>query len=168
MNKITYKKILLILLIIILTLFLIRLFNSRELDDVSPRIACEESLVEKADVLWIVPNYDNFSISENKEWCFYILGLNKTIGMHGVNHQYNEFAFDREQEYLEDGIRIFGNCFGSNPTIFKSPQLKVSAENKKLIKENKMDLKGKINQMMHKVYHCDDSGDIKNWLIDLF
>jgi predicted deacetylase len=88
--------------------------------------------------------------------------------MHGVTHQYQEFGTDRNQGYLEEGEKIFHSCFGFDPTSFKPPQLKISAENRKLIKRNNMELKGKINQMMHKVYHCNDSGGFKNWVIDLF
>lgn len=172
MNKSSYKKILLMILVffivIFLLIFLIRLINSRELDDVTPGIECQKDLMDKADTLWVIPNYNNFSISENKTWCSYILGLNKSIGMHGVIHEFNEFGTDRNQEYLEKGINIFRDCFNFQPTMFKSPQLKITTNNKELIKENGMKLKYRINQITHKVYHCNDSDKIKNWVIDLF
>ena len=155
-------------LLIILLIFFIRLFNPRELDDLTPRIPCEENLINKADVLWVIPDYKNTPISENKTWCSYVLGLNKTIGMHGVTHQYNEFDTDREQKYIENGINIFKNCFNFQPTMFKPPQLKISENNVNLIKNNNMILKKRSNQISHKVYHCNDSDLIKNWVIDLF
>jgi len=172
MNKIIYKKILLrtlvFLVIIFLVLFLIRFFSSKELDDISPKIPCERDLIDKVDVLWVIPNYNNLSISENKEWCSYILSLNKSIGMHGVTHEFNEFGLDRNQEYLKEGMNIYEKCFNVQPTMFKPPQLKISKNNENLIKNNNMKLKKRINQITHKVYHCNDSDIIKNWVIDLF
>ena len=165
------KKILLpilILLFLILALFLIRLTSPQEIDDISPEIPCLQNYVEKSDILWVIPKFNNKSISENKQWCNYILSLNKTLGLHGVTHEFEEFNADRSQEYLQEGINIFEQCFGFKPEIFKPPQLKISVENKKLIKENNMELKSKLNQLTHKVYHCNDDGRFKNWIVDLF
>lgn len=166
------KKILMaflaIILLLILTLFLIRLTSPREIDDVSPEIPCSLKHLEKSDILWVIPKFNNKPISENKEWCNYILSLNKTLGLHGVYHEFEEFNADRSQEYLQEGINIFEQCFGFKPEIFKPPQLKISEESKKLIKENNMKLKSKLNQLTHKVYHCNDDGRFKNWVIDLF
>jgi predicted deacetylase len=155
-----------IFLFFILTLFLIRAFSERELDDVSPGINCEKQLLEKSEVLWIIPNFNNKPISEDKEWCKEILSLNKTLGMHGVNHTFREFGTERNQEYLEEGMQIFEECFGYKPTMFKPPQLKIAEENKKLIKNNGLILKGMPNQFFHKVYHCGTYGEKTNWRID--
>ena len=155
-------------LFLILTLFLVRAFSERELDDVSPGMDCKKELLEKSGVLWIIPNFDNKSISENKEWCKEILSLNKTIGMHGVYHEFREFGTEHNQEYLEEGIRIFEECFGYKPTMFKPPQLKITEENRQLIKQNNLTLKLETNQIMHKVYHCGEYGKKRNWMINLF
>ncbi len=40
-------------------------------------------------------------------------------------------------------------------------------KNKKLIKENNLKLKGKFNQLLHKVYHCGNTGKFSNKIIDL-
>ena len=157
-----------ILLILILTLFLIRAFSERELDDVSPGMNCEKKLLEKSDILWAIPNFNNKPISENKEWCREILNLNKTIGMHGVSHTPREFGTEKNQEYLEKGIKIFEQCFGYKPIMFKPPQLKITKENRLLIKENNLTLKSEFNQDLRKVYHCGEYGKKRNWLIDLF
>ena len=159
---------LLILLLLILILHLIRLTSVREIDDISPEITCEKELIEKSDVLWIIPKFNDKSISENKEWCNYILSLNKTLGLHGVTHDFEEFGTDKNKEYLQQGIDIFEQCFGFKPTMFKPPQLKISENNKKLIKENNMKLKLNINQLTHKVYHCEDTGKFPNKIIDFF
>ena len=172
MDKRVGKKIVLavavLLMGIFIFLFFIRLLSHKELDDVTPGIQCDKELLDKADVLWVIPNYNNVSITENKKWCAYILSLNKTIGMHGVTHEYQEFGTDRNQEYLEDSMKSFEDCFGFEPEMFKPPQIKISKNNVDLIKNNNLELKGKVNQITHKVYHCNDSDRIKNWVIDLF
>lgn len=166
--KILLVSILSILLLLITELFFLRLISLKEVDDINPEIPCLKELIEESDTLWVIPEFNNHQISENKEWCRYILTLNKTIGMHGVYHEFEEFKTDRNQEYLQEGIDEFEKCFKFKPEIFKSPQLKISENNKKLIKENNLKLKGEVNQLMHKVYHCNDSGKFSNRLIDLF
>ena len=167
-NKKILMGFLVIILLLILALFLIRLTSPREIDDVSPEIFCSKKYIEKSNVLWVVPKFNNKSISENKEWCQKILSLNKTLGLHGVTHEFEEFETNRNQEYLQDGINIFEQCFGFKPEIFKPPQLAISEENKELIEENNMELKLRINQLTHKVYHCNDDGRFKNGIVDLF
>ena len=164
----TIITIVLIVFLIILMLFLIRLKSPREIDDVNPEIPCSDKLIEKSDVLWVIPYFNEKPISENKEWCNYILSFNKTLGLHGVNHEYNEFETTKNQEYLNKGIKIFEECFGFKPRMFKSPQLKISENNKNLIKNNNMKIKGLLNQIFHKIYHCNNSGRFSNKFIDLF
>ena len=115
-----------------ISLWLIRAFNSRYLDDVNPEIPCEVQLLEKADVFYVIPILNNESIANNSEWCKQILSYNKTLGMHGVYHTFNEFLIDRDQEYLEQGKKAFEECFGFLPKEFKPPQLRISLNNKKL------------------------------------
>jgi len=165
------KKILILLIIILLLifiLFLIRLTSLKEIDDVSPEIPCSEEYLEKSDILWVIPKFNNKSILNNKSWCQKILSLNKTLGLHGLTHEFEEFNTNKNKEYFQEAIDIFEQCFGFKPEIFKPPQLKISDENKELIKNNNMEFKGKINQILHKVYHCSDTEGFKNWVIDLF
>ena len=162
------KKILIFLLTIILlifVLFLIRLTSPKEIDDVSPGISCDQNYLEKSTILWVIPKFNNKPISENQTWCQEILSLNKTLGLHGITHEFREFNTDRNQEYLEEGIKIFEDCFGFKPDMFKPPQLKISKENKKLIEEN--NLKLNFNQIFHKVYHCENTGTFSNRVVDL-
>lgn len=165
------KKILIFSLIILLgivLLFFTRFLSPREIDDVSPGIFCSEEFLEKSDVLWVIPKFGNKSISEDKKWCDYILSLNKTLGLHGIYHSFHEFEVNRNQEYLQEGIDIFVDCFGFLPELFKPPQLKISKENINLLKENNLEFKGKMNQLIHKVYHCNNSGLFSNNFIDFF
>jgi len=94
--------------------------------------------------------------------------LNKTLGLHGIYHEFEEFETKKTQEYLQQGINIFEQCFGFKPEIFKPPQLKISEGNKQLVRTNGMMLKGWFNQLTHKVYHCNDDELLPNWVIDIF
>jgi len=162
------KCFLIVLFLLVLILFFVRLINPREIDDVSPGIFCEEEYLLKSDVLWVIPNFEGNDISKNRTWCDYILSLNKILGLHGILHEYEEFSEEKTSEELLGAVQIFGNCFGFLPTLFKAPQLKIIDENKRLVKNNNLQLKGKFNQLTHKVYHCNDTGMISNNFINLF
>ena len=155
-----------ILLIILVDVLLIRGLGEREIDDITPGIYCEPEYIAKSDVLWIIPYFNNTPISYNKSWCNYILGLNKTLGLHGVYHTYNEFGEARDGDYLDFGIREFEKCFGEKPRMFKAPQLNLSVDNVNIIKERGMEIHGYLGQFFHKIYHCSDTGLFSNKFVD--
>ena len=140
--------------ILLISLLCFRLISPKEIDDVTPAFFCAEELLEKADILFVIPKFNNVLISENPKWCEYILSLNKTLGLHGIYHTYKEFGIDRNQTYLQEGIDEFKACFGYEPILFKPPQNRISKNNRILIKENNMVLKAKFNKIIHKIYHC--------------
>ena len=161
-----FSKILYVLATIFLVLVFIwtfRVFSARQIDDVSPGIQCDKELLNKVDVLYVIPKFENQSI--NKTWCNEILALNKTLAMHGVVHTYNEFAEPRSEEYVQEGRQIFKDCFGFYPERFKAPQLNISNENKVIVKKT-MKLDNYANEIFHKVYHCSDTGKSSNRFID--
>jgi hypothetical protein len=149
-----------------LTIFFIRAFSERQLDDVTPGIPCSDDLLEKSDVLFVVPNFEGNDIGNNSEWCEKIILLGKRPEMHGVYHSYNEFYENRNESYLDKGIIGFERCFGEKPSGFKAPQMKLSEENKRMITERGLKNYGPINQILHKAYHCNDSGVFSNAVID--
>lgn len=152
-----------LILSIFLLLFIIRIISASHLDDVTPMINCETKLLATTDVLFVIPIYQNSSIADNKKWCEYILSLNKTLGMHGVYHEYQEFATTKNQDYINLGIIEFEKCFGYKPEIFKSPQQKINSENYKLLSnEFNMKIYSLRNTFFHKVYHCSDTGKFSN------
>jgi predicted deacetylase len=160
-------KIGIILLIIIIIILVIRIFSKKQLDDVALQISCNDELLKRSDVLFVIPKFNNKSISENKTWCNYILSLNKTLALHGVYHTYEEFKEDKNQDYLQEGINEFEKCFGKKPEEFKPPQLKISFNNKKMIKKQ-MKLDFSLNELFHKSYHCSDTGKYPNWFVKIF
>lgn len=157
-----------VILGLILILFFVRFFGHRELDDVSPGIQCDAELLRKADVLWVIPKFEGKNISGDREWCSGILAMNKKLGLHGVYHTYKEFNVDRDSGYLDDGISEFERCFGEKPAAFKAPQLALNEKNKEMIEDSGLKVRGMWNQLTHKVYHCEDSGLLPNWVIGLF
>ena len=165
--KILLALLAIFLLLALFTLFLVRIFGERHLDDVNPEIPCKLSLLKKSDILYVIPKFNNKSIAENQTWCKEILALNKTLGLHGVYHTYEEFNSPRSQEYLQEGIDIFEECFGFYPQRFKPPQLAISEDNSNTIKKT-LKLDTKFSQLTHKAYHCDDTGIFPNWLVDTF
>ena len=163
-----WKITLLTIFLILATILVVRANLPRQIDDVSPGIPCEKAYLKKSDILWIIPKFQGIPISNNSEWCQEIISMNKTLGMHGVQHYYNEFKDNLTQEHLQEGIDAFEECFGYKPTMFKPPKLDLSKENKKLIEDNGMEIKKYSNQFFHKVYHCNNSGTLSNKFHDIF
>ena len=146
----------------VLGLFLVRALGPQHIDDVNPLMNCSEEYLLKADVLYVVPYCDGVMINESREWCDYVLSLGKDVGMHGVRHVYDEFSGDVALGDIELGMEIFESCFGFRPGRFKAPHLKLSEENRGLIEGFGMSVNGKFSQVVHKAYHCNDSGVMPN------
>ncbi len=185
MKKITQKKKLFILLFILfltgilflINIFLFRIFLQKQIDDLHPIIPCDSVYLEKSDLIMAIPIYKNISIANYPGWCQEIKGMNKTIGMHGVYHTFNEFEEERDEGYVERGIVEFEKCFGFKPIIFEAPQWELSKENEILLNKMGFKIKKKTNALLHKVYHCSDEGEygyslfgvkITNKRVDLF
>jgi len=141
--------------VILCLIWILRLILPRQVDDIGPEIFCENGIIEKSETLWVIPLYNNRSIAENKTWCENILSLNKTLGMHGVYHTYNEFYEIQTESYIEKGMEEFKKCFGYYPIIFKSPQLSLNRKNTDVLKSMNLTIYGMFNQISHKAYHCN-------------
>jgi len=150
-------------------MYFVRAFSERQIDDVSPGIDCDPLLLEKSDVLYVIPDFEGKDIAEDSMWCSEILDLDKELSLHGVFHNYKEFNEEYNNEEFKEGLNSFKDCFGKYPVDFKPPQLAISLENKEMI-ERDFDLKvrARFNQLFHKVYHCEDTGVFSNEFIDWF
>jgi predicted deacetylase len=163
------KFVLITLFILLLLLFFTRLISPTEIDDVTPGIDCPEIMIYNPDTLYVIPDYNNTLISKYKEWCSYILSLNKTLALHGITHSYKEFFYsDISQIELTKGILEFERCFNKSTNMFKPPQMKINRKNRELIETNSLKLRTNFNQITHKVYHCNDSSRPSNKIINLF
>ena len=153
------------ILFILILFFIARMANPSEIDDIHPAIYCEDEYVALSDVLWVIPFYDNYSIADAVSWCAQMKKLNKTLGLHGVYHTYQEFLIDRDAAYIEHGIWAFERCFGARPTLFKPPQLKISTHNSELLRSLGLEVFTTSHQLTRKVYHCSDTGSYPNLLV---
>ena len=124
-----------VLMSLIIFLFFFRMISAKHLDDVTHEIPCSSDLYNKADVFYVIPNFENKNIAENKEWCKFIFNMGKEVELHGFTHTYEEFKTDRDSDYLNQSIDIFEKCFNKTPERFKAPQLSISKNNRKLIAE---------------------------------
>ncbi|MBI4895300.1 MAG: hypothetical protein HY831_02280 [Candidatus Aenigmarchaeota archaeon] len=158
--------IVIVLVIFLVSLELVRVVSPRWIDDISPGIQCDSSLMETSDVFFVIPKFNNHSIAFEKEWCEKILKMNKTLVMHGVYHTYNELLYERDDVYFQEGIDAFEQCFGVVPTEFKPSHLAISDKNMALISK-KMKVDGYFEDILHKTYHCNDTGIIPNNIVDL-
>lgn len=163
-----YHLIITPLLLIIIIFFSFRFFSHVELDDLHPSIQCDDELIKRSDVLWVIPLFDNDSIALHPDWCEYLLSFNKTLGLHGVYHTYQEFNHPRNDSYLRVGLDAFKSCFNITPEKFKPPQVKYDSVNDDLLKRFNLSFYGEFNQITHKVYHCSDTGLFKNWFVRVF
>lgn len=164
--RIIFVCFLVFIIFLIIYLIILRFSLERQVDDVSPGIQCNEDILKKVEVLMVIPLLNNISIVENKSWCNYILALNKTLGMHGVCHTYNEFYETRNKDYILLGAIEFEKCFGFYPKIFEAPQLALSKENKRTLESMNFNVFDYGYNAFHKVYHCGDTGLVSNSFID--
>src|SRR3989338_6557251 len=92
------KIFLIIILIFILIWFFIRLISSREIDDVTPGISCEDEkkYLEKSEYLWVIPNFQGNKISEE---CF---------GYKPKDFKNPQLRYNKENKKLleENGLKI--------------------------------------------------------------
>ena len=168
-NKII--SVLTFVIIVPVFLIIVRLILPSWMDDVTPSRLCDERLLSKSRVLMVIPLngdplYDNRSIADDPVWCEHIQELNKTLGMHGIYHTENEFMYARDKNYIKLGMEEFNKCFGFYPNIFEAPQLSLSRENEKILREMNFTIIKLPHLIMHKEYHCTDYEN-KSWLVKL-
>lgn len=156
-----------IVLVIIIVVFLIHRYTSREeLDDVHPLIMdTDDPYIKRSEWLWVIPLYMNVPISNYPEWIDRLKATGKKIGLHGVYHKKLEFGVDRSDEYIDKGIDEFTKAFGYYPTHFKAPGLALTAQNQKKFEERGIEIKGLINQLIYQVHHTSSHRRPNGWLL---
>lgn len=164
MNKRIKKAIIIFSVLVVLismaiiTIEIGRNLNYIQLDDLHPLINCEEKYIEKSDVLMIIPLWKNDSIVNYPEWCKKISESNKTLGMHGIYHTYDEFLGNISEEKFVFALGEFKKCFGKSPELFEPPQWDISSINRKMV-EKYVPVTNNFQGIFHKVYHCEESGN---------
>lgn len=158
----------LLLLAVLSFIYIVVLITSRNpliIDDVYPTNSCDD-LIKKADVIYVIPNFENNSISENKGWCTKIKSLNKTMGLHGIKHSYHEFAQEIDIENITLAVNAFETCFGEKPTLFRPPYNLITKQNEEKISRFNMTIYKK-RFLVHPYCHCNPKSFMKpfNWLL---
>ena len=138
--------------------------NPLIVDDIHPKSSCD-NLLQKADVLYVIPNF-NTALSENSDWCAQIKAMNKTIGLHGITHQYHEFDTPISEKEIQFAIKEFTICFNEKPTLFRPPYNKISKENEALIAKYNLTLY-KQSFSTQPYCHCNPKSLMKilNWIL---
>jgi len=160
-NGIFFAIFLFILILALGFLFFIlisRTVGHREVDDIHPLIPCNEDYINNSKWLYVIPLYMGDPITNYPSWCKRMRESGKKLGMHGIMHTYNEFAEDVEDGYIQAGMNVFKEAFGYYPTHFKAPKTAMTKNNRKIIERKGMKIMGKINQILHHVYHSEDLG----------
>ena len=131
-----------------------RSFLHEELDDVHPIImGSDDPHIQRSKWLWVIPLYMDEPISNYPEWIKDIKNTGKKIGLHGVKHTHKEFGKDLSDDYIDAGVQEFYKAFGYYPKYFKAPSLAMTKNNTKKIEERGMEIKSRINQIIHTVHH---------------
>lgn len=150
------RKLTILIVIAIGLIYALIFISSRNpliVDDVYPTNTCD-SLLEKADILYVIPYLENNSITNDKEWCAKIISLNKSIGLHGIKHSYHEFDNDVNEKELALAINSFETCFSEKPTLFRPPYNRINKENEEKISSFNMTIYKK-KFIAHPYCHCN-------------
>lgn len=126
------------------------------LDDVSPLIPCQQDLIDKADILFVIPFYEHSNLSDYPEWCAKMRATNKEFGLHGFYHNVFEMKDTQSQELYQAAIKEFEECFGKKPTTFRPPMWKINDENVKILKQDNLELMA--DPLKTSTYHCNGRG----------
>ncbi len=160
------NKIVLLGFIIIYILILLLSRNPLIVDDVHPQNTCS-TLLEKADILYVIPLQENSSIVYNHKWCKQIKSLNKTLGLHGIKHSYHEFGKPVSSEELTQATSAFEKCFDQKPVLFRPPYNLITQENKEKVELLNMTIYNK-RFFEHPYCHCNPQSFMKVLNLILF
>lgn len=156
------------LIAIILAIYLVIFSLSRHpliVDDAYPGNSCN-SLLKKADIIYVIPLMEDHFLMNNPKWCSEIRSLNKTIGLHGIRHSYHEFNNEISKEGLLLAIQSFEQCFGYKPKLFRPPYNLISNVNHAIIDEYNITVYS-ASYITHPYCHCNPGSYMKplNWIL---
>ena len=159
-------KLIFLSLILFYLLILLLSRNPLIVDDVHPQNTCS-TLLEKADILYVILFQENSSIVDNPTWCTQIKSLNKTLGLHGIKHTYHEFGKPVSSEELTQATSAFEKCFDEKPTLFRPPYNLISQENREKVESLNMTVYNK-RFFEHPYCHCNPHSFMKILNVILF
>lgn len=146
-------------------LYLIRKGNPEHYDDLHPLIDMEKKYIDRSKYLFVIPKYENKSITDYPEWCNWLKNYakknNKVLCLHGIKHTEKngwvgscEFNNKISKRDLMEGVKIFKQAFGYMPKYFKSPCYSLLNENESMIRDDfGMKIVGPETMVLNKVFH---------------
>uniref|UniRef100_A0A6C0KQ03 NodB homology domain-containing protein n=1 Tax=viral metagenome TaxID=1070528 RepID=A0A6C0KQ03_9ZZZZ len=148
-----------VFVICIIIFFLVRRFRLINYDDVHQNIVQNEEYIKKSDILFVIPDYENVKITDDKIFVNKLKTSGKILGMHGVTHepssytQKAEFGLPVSEKKITEGMKIFENAFGYKPKFFKAPCYNLLPENKVKIEKLGMTVIGPETLMFNRLLH---------------
>ena len=151
------------LFIILIVILLIRFFNPIHYDDITPLIPINETYLKKADILFVIPKYNNKTITDYPDFITYLKKYasenNKTIALHGYTHNpegyfsISEYGYELSEEYIKENIDLFTKAFGFKPTLFKAPCYNLHPKNKKILEKYGLKISNVNTLLFNKLFH---------------
>lgn len=173
------------LLFFLCAVYVARAHGPQHLDDVTPtQIPCgrlqtlRTQRKNRPRFLWIIPNYENVSITVNRSFCDEMMRLQNeegfTLGMKGVD---NGLSADGRQEFQDiadadarakvaRGVEIWRAAFnGSKPLHFSFPGEWATEYTVELLRAPpyRMQVRSLVDGLLNKIYHCDASLCCGRW-----
>jgi len=152
-------------IIFVIILILIRFFRESHYDDIHQNIPINYNYLNKSDILFVIPKYNNVSILNDPEFIrkikLYVKNNNKKLGLHGFIHKPEgyitkaEFGYEVDESYIKDSINIFEEAFGYKPVYFKAPCYNLHPNNYKLLKKYNLIIYGPYTLLFNKLFHYD-------------
>lgn len=168
------------IILLIFILYVTRKYNKIHYDDLSPLLKTNYKYLEKSDIIFIIPKYNDIPITDYPEFITkikkYAEDNNKELAMHGVTHSPEgylikaEFGYPLANEYIKEGIDIFENAFGYKPKKFKAPCYNLHPHNEKILKEFNIEIIQVDTLFLNKLYHNDTSNSLTyfNYISNFF
>lgn len=154
-------------LIILIVLLIIRFFNKSHYDDLHPELPFNKEYLDKSDILFIIPNYNNIPITNYPEYIeklkSYAQKNNKQIGLHGYIHKPEgfftkaEYGYELPESYIKDNIDLFRKAFNFEPKLFKAPCYNLHPKNREILLKLGLQISDINTLFLNKLFHNDNN-----------
>jgi hypothetical protein len=148
-----------VFLICIVLFLVVRQLRCVGYDDVHQNITQNYKYIDKSDMLFVIPKFENVPLTDNMNFVQKIKNKNKILGMHGVTHSPEgiftkaEFGYPVKEETIKEGMDIFENAFGYKPKYFKAPCYNLLPENQIKIEKLGMKVVGPETAIFNRLLH---------------
>ena len=173
------------LLFFLCAVYVARALGPQHLDDVTPTCGWLQTFRTEhhgaSRFLWIIPNYENVSITANRPFCDEMMRLRDeegfTLGMKGVEggHEFQDIADADARAKVARGVEIWRAAFNATPLHFSFPGEWATEYTVELLRAPpyRMQVRSLVDGLLNKIYQCDasfccDRCFCSAWFQDLF